>query len=175
MYRRHNQQSRRLIKHTFDKSGSFRVRFCNASEKRMISLPNTCLAVVYRASADAEFGADFGLSHTIHIAIKYGKLQRGGLQGFYKFVVFRVIRLFLFKAVDEIHWQRLIIREVKVYNSMVNDVLAGQALNSLDPFTKSVILDKVGAIINGASAAEIKEFLDYIDIFEKYRKFTKGE
>lgn len=53
--------------------------------------------------------------------------------------------------------------------------LAGQALNSLDPFTKSVILDKVGAIINGASAAEIKEFLDYIDIFEKYRKFTKGE
>lgn len=53
--------------------------------------------------------------------------------------------------------------------------LAGQALNSLDPFTKSVILDKVGAIINGASAAEIKEFLDYIDIFEKYRKFTKGD
>jgi hypothetical protein len=53
--------------------------------------------------------------------------------------------------------------------------LAGQALNSLDPFTKSVILDKVGAIINRASAAEIKEFLDYIDIFEKYRKFTKGE
>lgn len=53
--------------------------------------------------------------------------------------------------------------------------LAGQALNSLDPFTKSIILDKVGAIINGASAAEIKEFLDYIDIFEKYRKFTKGE
>lgn len=52
---------------------------------------------------------------------------------------------------------------------------AGQALNNLDPFTKSVILDKVGAIINGASAAEIKEFLDYIDIFEKYRKFTKGE
>ena len=36
-----------MIKHTFDKSGSFRVRFCNASEKRMISLPNTCLAVVY--------------------------------------------------------------------------------------------------------------------------------
>ena len=53
--------------------------------------------------------------------------------------------------------------------------LAEQALNGLDPFTKSVILDKVGAIINGASAAEIKEFLDYIDIFEKYRKFTKGE
>ena len=53
--------------------------------------------------------------------------------------------------------------------------LAGQALSSLDPFTKSVILDKVGAIINGASAAETKEFLDYIDIFEKYRKFTKGE
>ena len=91
--------------------------------KIIVSLTDACLMVVYRASADAEFGADFGLSHTIHIAVQDGKLQRGELQGFYKFVVFRVIRLFLFKAVDEIHWQRLIIREVKVYNSTVNDVL----------------------------------------------------
>ena len=59
--------------------------------------------------------------------------------------------------------------------TLMQQQFTGQALNSLDPITKSVILDKVGAIVNGASAVEIKEFLDYIDIFEKYRRFTKGE
>ncbi len=59
--------------------------------------------------------------------------------------------------------------------ALKQQVSAGQALNRLDPFTKSVIIDKVAAIVNGTSAAEIKEFLDYIDIFDKYRKFTKGE
>jgi len=59
--------------------------------------------------------------------------------------------------------------------ALKQQVAAGQALNGLDPFTKSVIIDKVAAIVNGTSAAEIKEFLDYIDIFDKYRKFTKGE
>ena len=59
--------------------------------------------------------------------------------------------------------------------ALKQQVAAGQALNRLDPFTKSVIIDKVAAIVNGTSAAEIKEFLDYIDIFDKYRKFTKGE
>lgn len=54
-------------------------------------------------------------------------------------------------------------------------VVVGQALSDLDSFTKSVILNKIGSIVNGSSAAEIKEFLDYIDIFDKYRKFTKGE
>ena len=37
--------------------------------KVVISLTDTCLAVVYRASADAEFGADFGLSHAVHVAV----------------------------------------------------------------------------------------------------------
>ena len=59
--------------------------------------------------------------------------------------------------------------------ALKQQVSAGQALNRLDPFTKSVIIDKIAAIVNGTSAAEIKEFLDYIDIFDKYRKFTKGE
>ena len=39
----------------------------------------------------------------------------------------------------------------------------------------NIVNMKVAAIVNGTSAAEIKEFLDYIDIFDKYRKFTKGE
>ena len=60
-------------------------------------------------------------------------------------------------------------------DALKQQLTAGQALNGLDPFTKSVILDKVGGITNGMSPAEIKEFLDYIDIFDKYRKFTKGE
>ena len=60
-------------------------------------------------------------------------------------------------------------------DALKQQLSAGQALNGLDPFTKSVILDKVGGIIVGMSPAEIKEFLDYIDIFDKYRKFTKGE
>ena len=54
-----------------------------------------------------------------------------------------------------------------------NDALKQQL--TAGPFTKSVILDKVGGIVTNMSPAEIKEFLDYLDIFDKYRKFTKGE
>ena len=46
-----------------------------------------------------------------------------------------------------------------------------QGLNGVDEFTRTVLLDKVAAITNGASTAEIKEFIDYLDIFEKYKKF----
>lgn len=46
---------------------------------------------------------------------------------------------------------------------------------NMDEFTRTVLFDKLAAITEGATTAEIKEFLDYIDIFEKYRKFTKGE
>lgn len=60
-------------------------------------------------------------------------------------------------------------------DALKQQLSAGQALNGLDPFTKSVILDKVGGIVTNMSSAEIKEFLDYIDIFDKYHKFTKGE
>ena len=60
-------------------------------------------------------------------------------------------------------------------DTLKQKLTAEQALSGLDPFTKSVILDKVGGIVTGMSPAEIKEFLDYIDIFDKYRKFTKGE
>jgi hypothetical protein len=46
-----------------------------------------------------------------------------------------------------------------------------QGLKDIDEFTRTVLLDKVASITNGASTAEIKEFIDYLDIFEKYRKF----
>lgn len=60
-------------------------------------------------------------------------------------------------------------------DSLKQQLTAEQALSGIDPFTRSVILNKVGGIVTGMSPVETKEFLDYIDIFDKYRKFTKGE
>jgi transcriptional regulator of heat shock response len=50
-----------------------------------------------------------------------------------------------------------------------------QALNGIDEFTRTVLLEKVASIANGATTAEIKEFIDYLEIFEKYKKFTRGK
>lgn len=47
--------------------------------------------------------------------------------------------------------------------------------DSVDEFSKSVVLDKVAKIINGSSTAEIKEFIDYLTIFETYRKQNKRD
>ena len=49
-----------------------------------------------------------------------------------------------------------------------------QGLKDIDEFTRTVLLDKVATITNGATMAEIKEFIDYLVIFEKYRKSTRG-
>ena len=49
-----------------------------------------------------------------------------------------------------------------------------QALNGIDEFTRTVLLEKVASITNGATTAEIKEFIDYLEIFEKYKKFARG-
>ena len=49
-----------------------------------------------------------------------------------------------------------------------------QALNGIDEFTRTVLLEKVASIANGATTAEVKEFIDYLEIFEKYKKFTRG-
>ncbi len=46
-----------------------------------------------------------------------------------------------------------------------------QPLNKVDEFTRMVLLDKVATIVTGASIAEVKEFVDYLEIFEKYKKF----
>ena len=50
-----------------------------------------------------------------------------------------------------------------------------QKFDSIDEFTKSVVLDKVAKIINGASTAEVKEFVDYLTIFETYRNQNKRD
>ena len=50
-----------------------------------------------------------------------------------------------------------------------------QKFDSIDEFTKSVALDKVAKIINGVSTAEVKEFVDYLTIFETYRNQNKRD
>lgn len=44
-----------------------------------------------------------------------------------------------------------------------------QKFGGMDEFTKSVVLDKVASIVNGISSVEIKEFIDYLNIFEIYK------
>ena len=41
----------------------------------IISPTDTCFSAVDPASADAEFGANFGLHHAVHIAVQNGKFQ----------------------------------------------------------------------------------------------------
>jgi hypothetical protein len=55
--------------------------------------------------------------------------------------------------------------------SLQRQLATVQGLNGVDEFTRTVLLEKVAAITNGASTAEIKEFIDYLDIFEKYKKY----
>lgn len=45
--------------------------------------------------------------------------------------------------------------------------------SGLDEFTRSVLFDKISEIVEGANSAEMKEFIDYLDIFAKYRKALK--
>lgn len=46
-----------------------------------------------------------------------------------------------------------------------------QSLNGVDELTRIIVLEKLGSILDGASKTDVKEFLDYLEIFEKYRKF----
>lgn len=62
-------------------------------------------------------------------------------------------------------------RLTKEVASLQRQLSVTQGLKNMDEFTRTVLLDKVASITSGASTAEIKEFIDYLDIFEKYRKF----
>ena len=48
-----------------------------------------------------------------------------------------------------------------------------EKFKDMDEFTRAVLFDKLAAITEGATSAEMKEFLDYLDIFAKYRSATK--
>ena len=54
--------------------------------------------------------------------------------------------------------------------SLKRQLIALQKFDGLDEFSRSVVLDKVAIILDGASTAEVKQFLDYLEIFEKYRR-----
>lgn len=47
-------------------------------------------------------------------------------------------------------------------------LLAFQKFDGLDEFTRTVLLDKVAKIVDGASTADIYQFVEYLEIFEKY-------
>lgn len=54
--------------------------------------------------------------------------------------------------------------------AMQRQLTALQKFDGLDEFTRTVLLDKVAKIVEGANTADIRQFLDYLEIFEKYRR-----
>lgn len=54
--------------------------------------------------------------------------------------------------------------------AMQRQLVSINRLGSLDDFTKTVIIDKVSNILEGANTAETRQFIDYLEIFEKYRR-----
>ena len=64
--------------------------------------------------------------------------------------------------------------EIYKFNQECVNIEKSYGVNGLDEFSKAVLLDKINNIVNGASNAEVKEFIDYLDIFEKYRRVEKG-
>ena len=91
--------------------------------------------MVYRTSIDAEFGADFSLPHTVHVAVQNGKFQSGEFQCIHKFVIFCVICLFLFKAVYGIYRQCLVVRKIYVFDCAVSVGAIAQAADESVYFT----------------------------------------
>lgn len=57
--------------------------------------------------------------------------------------------------------------------SMKRQLTSLQKFDNLDEFTRTVILDKVAKIVDGANIADIRQFLDYLEIFECYRQNNK--
>ena len=64
-------------------------------------------------------------------------------------------------------------RLVKEVAALQRQLQMVQGLNDIDEFTRTVLLDKVATITKGATFAEIKEFIDYLEIFDKYRQAMK--
>ena len=59
--------------------------------------------------------------------------------------------------------------------SMQSQLAILKKLDNLDDFTKTILFDKTSEIVMDAKPADIKEFIDYLAIFEKYRKFERKE
>ena len=48
-----------------------------------------------------------------------------------------------------------------------------QKFSGMDEFTRTVLFEKISSITNGLTTVELKELFDYLDIFDKYKKFTR--
>lgn len=48
-----------------------------------------------------------------------------------------------------------------------------EKFSDVDDFTREILFDKIATITAHSAPAEMKEFLDYLDIFAKYRSTTK--
>ena len=67
------------------------------------------------------------------------------------------------------------VERLKQENASLQRQVAGLSkFGNVDELTMAVLLEKISVIVNGATTAEVKEFIDYLDIFEKYRKAVKG-
>ena len=58
--------------------------------------------------------------------------------------------------------------------SLRRQALQLEKLSCLDELTRTILFDRISVIVSGASNAEVKEFLDYLGIFEKYRLSGKN-
>lgn len=61
---------------------------------------------------------------------------------------------------------------LEVYKNQVNVI---QKLEHLDEITKKVIVDKISEITQGMNSLEVKNFLDYLNIYEVFVKNTRGK
>lgn len=58
--------------------------------------------------------------------------------------------------------------------SLKRQLVTLSKFESVDEFTRTIILDKVANIINGSNAAAIHEFLNYLDIYSVYSDKNKS-
>ena len=58
--------------------------------------------------------------------------------------------------------------------SLKRQLLALSKFESVDEFTRTIILDKVANIIVGSNSASIHEFLNYLDIYSAYSDKNKA-
>ena len=58
--------------------------------------------------------------------------------------------------------------------SLKRQLIALSKFESVDEFTRTIILDKVANIITGSNSASIHEFLNYLDIYSAYSDKNKA-
>lgn len=63
-------------------------------------------------------------------------------------------------------------RLLKENASLQRQLVALKDFSGLDELSRTVILDKVARIVSGATNAELKEFVDYLNIFEAYKSLN---